>query len=116
MTIKHANLTVNVKDLDNSVSFYNTLGLELKGRWGNYYAQVTAPGVEIGLHPTSAENLKQTSGNVSIGFSTDNIEETKAFLEKLMINFTERSEEGGDFIHFSDPDGTALYFIKSKWG
>jgi len=29
---------------------------------------------------------------------------------------TERSEEGGQFLHFTDPDGTALYFIKPKWG
>jgi len=29
---------------------------------------------------------------------------------------TERSEEGGQFLHFADPDGTALYFIKSKLG
>jgi len=28
---------------------------------------------------------------------------------------TERSEEGGQFLHFADPDGTPLYFIKSKW-
>jgi hypothetical protein len=31
------------------------------------------------------------------------------------INVTERKEEGGQFLHFNDPDGTALYFIKSKW-
>ena len=26
----------------------------------------------------------------------------------------ERSEEGGEFLHFIDPDGTSLYFIKPK--
>lgn len=83
---------------------------------GNFYAQLTAPGIDVGLHPTSDDNLKGNSGNVSIGFITDNIEETKTSLEKLSIVVTERSEEGGQFLLFTDPDGTALYFIKPKWG
>jgi catechol 2,3-dioxygenase-like lactoylglutathione lyase family enzyme len=116
MNIGHANVTVNVKDMDKSVSFYQSIGFEVKNRWGNYYAQISAPGIEIGLHPTSNENLKGNSGNVSIGFTTMNIEETKSSLEKLSLTITERSEEGGQFLHFTDPDGTALYFIKSKWG
>lgn|SRR5580765_4965630 len=116
MTINQANVTVNVKDMDTSVSFYQSIGLNVKNRWGNYYAQLIAPGITIGLHPTSNNNLKGDSGNVSIGFTTDNIEETKSSLEKLSINITERSEEGGQFLHFNDPDGTALYFIKPKWG
>lgn len=116
MTINQANVTVNVKDMDASVSFYQSIGLSVRNRWGNYYAQLTAPGITIGLHPTVSDNLKGSSGNVSIGFTTDNIEETKSSLEKLSIAITERSEEGGQFLHFTDPDGTALYFIKPKWG
>ena len=115
MEIKQANITVNVKEMDRSVSFYQSLGLTLKNRWGNFYAQFIAPGITIGLHPTSNENIKGNSGNVSIGFTTDNINETKSSLEKLSIAVTERSEEGGEFLHFNDPDGTALYFIKPKW-
>jgi catechol 2,3-dioxygenase-like lactoylglutathione lyase family enzyme len=116
MHIGHANVTVNVKDIDKSVSFYQSIGFEIKNRWGNYYAQIIAPGIEIGLHPTSNDNLKGNSGNVSIGFTTKNIEETKSSLEQLSIAVTERSEEGGQFLLFTDPDGTALYFIKPKWG
>ena len=116
MNIKQANVTVNVKDMDQAVSFYQSIGLELKNRWGNFYAQLTAPGITIGLHPTGNENIKGNSGNVSIGFTTEDINETRSSLEKLSINFSERSEEGGQFLNFSDPDGTALYFIKSKWG
>ena len=116
MTIKQANVTINVKDMEAAVSFYQSIGLSVKNRWGNYYAQLTAPGITIGLHPTSNGNLKGNSGNVSIGFTSDDLEETRSSLEKLSITVTERSEEGGQFLHFSDPDGTALYFIKSKWG
>jgi Lactoylglutathione lyase and related lyases len=115
MKIKESNITINVKDLDKAISFYQSLGLDLKNRWGNYYAMVTAPGIVIGLHPTSNDNLTDNSGNVSIGFTTDNFEETKSALQKLSITIKERHEEGGQFIHFTDPDGTALYFIKPKW-
>lgn len=115
MTIKESNITINVKDLDNSIAFYVSIGLIVKERWGNYYAQLTAPGIVIGLHPTSETNLIGNSGNVSIGFTTDNIEETKSFLHGLSIQTTDRQEEGGQFLHFNDPDGTSLYFIKPKW-
>src|SRR5262245_39868609 len=115
MKIKESNITINVKDLDKAISFYQSLGLDLKNRWGNYYAMVAAPGLVIGLHPTPNGDLTDNSGNVSIGFTTDNFEETKTDLQRLSIKINERSEEGGEFIHFSDPDGTALYFIKPKW-
>jgi predicted enzyme related to lactoylglutathione lyase len=115
MTIKESNVTIHVKDMGKSISFYQSIGFALKNRWGNYYAQLAAPGILIGLHPTSQDNLTNNSGNVSIGFTTDNIEETKTSLEQLSIHATERKEEGGQFLHFTDPDGTALYFIKPKW-
>lgn len=115
MTIKQSNVTINVKDMDSSISFYQSIGFTVKNRWGNFYAQLEAPGITIGLHPSSNGNLIGNSGNVSIGFTTDNIEETKSSLEKISVVATERKEEGGEFLHFKDPDGTALYFIKPKW-
>ena len=115
MAIKESNITINVKDLNKSVSFYESIGCTIKNRWGNYYAQLTAPGIVIGLHPSSDNNLKGNSGNVSIGFTTDDFEETKSLLQQLSINTTDRQEEGGQFIHFNDPDGISLYFIKPKW-
>jgi catechol 2,3-dioxygenase-like lactoylglutathione lyase family enzyme len=115
MTIKDSNITINVKDLDKSISFYESIGLAIKNRWGSHYAQLTATGLVIGLHPTDISNVSSNSGNVSIGFTTDNFEETKLALEKLSIAITERNEEGGQFLHFNDPDGTAIYFIKPKW-
>jgi catechol 2,3-dioxygenase-like lactoylglutathione lyase family enzyme len=115
MAIKDANITINVKDLDKSISFYESIGLTVQNRWGNHYAQLTAPGIVIGLHPAGNEHLSNNSGNVSIGFTADNFEETKSFLEKFSISITERNEEGGQFLHFNDPDGTAIYFIKPKW-
>jgi hypothetical protein len=115
MTIKESNVTINVSDLEKSISFYESIGLVLKNRWGNYYAQLSAPNMVIGLHPSSQSHLKGNSGNVSLGFTAEDIEDTKSQLQKLSIMTTDRQEEGGQFLHFSDPDGTALYFIKPKW-
>ena len=114
MIIKESNVTINVRDLDKSVSFYESIGFKVKNRWGNHYAQLTVAGVVIGLHPTSEDKLAGNSGNVSLGFTTDDFESTKSLLQKLSIKITERQEEGGSFLHFTDPDGTALYFIKPK--
>ena len=86
----------------------------MKNRWGNHYAQLAAPGVVIGLHPAE-KNPAGGSGNTSIGFTTDNLENEKSVLSKLSIAVQERQEEGGQFLHFTDPDGTQLYFIKPKW-
>ena len=68
MTIKDSNITINVKDLDRSIAFYESIGLKIKNRWGKHYAQLSTPGLVIGLHPTNSNNLKENSGNVSIGF------------------------------------------------
>ena len=115
MTIKDSNVTIMVKDMDASIAFYESIGFAVKQRWANHYAQLMAPGVIIGLHPANSNAAANGSGNLSIGFTTDNFEETKMQLQKLNINTIPRDEEGGQFLHFTDPDGTSLYFIKSKW-
>jgi catechol 2,3-dioxygenase-like lactoylglutathione lyase family enzyme len=112
MSISNTNITINVSNLDKSVSFYLSIGFTLLNRWDNYYAQLSAPGIIIGLHPTESQHLKGSSGNVSIGFTTEDFEKTKSQLLKLTIIITERQEEGGHFLHFDDPDGTSLYFMK----
>lgn len=113
MKIKNSNITINVKDLDQSISFYKSIGLKEKERWGNYYAQLEAPGLVIGLHPTT--DTKLSSGSISIGFMAEDFEDAKSHLINLSIAIQVRQEEGGQFIHFSDPDGTSLYIIRPKW-
>ena len=114
MKIKESNITINVIDMDKSIAFYESIGLTVQNRWNNHYAQLIAPGIVIGLHPSSDKNLIGSSGNVSIGFTIDDFEEAKSLLKNLAINVIERREEGGQFLHFSDPNGTALYFINPK--
>lgn len=115
MTFRDANLTIMVKDMDRSVSFYQSIGFQLKNRWGNHYAQLDGPGIHIGLHPAGVET-GSGPGTLSVGFRVDQLEEAGRFLKDLSITTEARSEEGGQFLHFTDPDGTPLYLIKPKWG
>lgn len=115
MIIKESNVTINVKELDKSVSFYQSIGFTIKNRWENYYAQLAAPGIVIGLHPSQELSQTNSTGHISIGFTTDNFDNVKVLLNKLAIEFKTRDEEGGQFLHFNDPDGTPLYFIQPKW-
>lgn len=113
MQIKETNVTIMIKDMDRSILFYQSLGFIVKNRWGNHYAQITGSGITIGLHPTDDKILSTAPGHISIGFITDQFEEAKSFLQKSSIASTQRKEDGGEFLHFSDPDGTALYFYKA---
>ncbi|MBI1307006.1 MAG: hypothetical protein GC181_10430 [Bacteroidetes bacterium] len=113
MNIKDAHITVMVTDLDRSVSFYESIGFSTKQRWGNHYAELTAPGLSIGLHPT--ESVNPNERNISIGLTTDNFENVAKDLDTLNVQYNLRNEEGGNFIEFSDPDGNPIYFIKPKW-
>ena len=114
MSIKDSHVTIMVKDMNKSISFYQSIGFTTKNRWGDHYAELTAPGITIGLHPSTESSTG--SGNVSIGFTTENFEQTRSLLGSLSIYCLARDEEGGQFIHFHDPDGTLLYFIRPKWG
>lgn len=112
--ITQTNVTIMVNDMDKGISFYESIGLNLKQRWDNYYAMMAAPGLTIGLHPTEDKN--PNSGTISIGFMLDNIEDAKALLDKNNIACT-REDDGksGIYLHFKDPYGTVLYFVQPKW-
>jgi hypothetical protein len=100
MTIIESNVTINVKDLDKSILYYESIGLTTKSRWTTNYAQLTAPGLLIGLHPSRDIYLTGNSGNISIGFITDDFEGARSLLQKLSIETTDRQEEGGRFLTY----------------
>ncbi|NVO20813.1 MAG: VOC family protein [Bacteroidetes bacterium] len=115
MKILQSNITIMVKDLERSIAFYLSLGLSLKEKWGEHYAQVEAPGVIIGLHPKAKDDSKTTSGSLSIGFMTPDFDEARGLLISQTIKFQEESGKSGQILNFQDPDGTWLYFMKPEY-
>ena len=111
--ITESNVTIMVKDMDASISFYEQVGLTLKQRWDSHYAMMTAKGITIGLHP--AEDTNNSSGTVSVGFMVDSINVVKALLDANDIPFDEDDGKSGHYLHFKDPDNTILYFLEPKW-
>ncbi len=111
--IASTNVTIMVKDMDKAISFYESIGLTLKQRWGDNYAMVETTGLTIGIHPGGDDH--SGSGTISIGFMIDDINEAKALLEKNNITATFDEGKSGTYLNFKDPDGTALYFVQPKW-
>lgn len=103
-----------VTNLDRSVDFYtDVLGFKIVQRYGNHYAQIAGPGIIIGLHPTAG--ALKPDDNISLGFLITDIEQALHMLTNFSLLYVERNERGGSFIHFNDPDGYALYFIKQNF-
>jgi len=117
--IKDANVTVMVSDMKKAIRFYvETLGLELKANYGDQYAQVRAPGVTIGLHPSGAAGPKPgNSESLSIGFGVESLDSAMAELKGKGVVFTRVTDDRQvKLAFFSDPDGNPLYLSESKWG
>lgn len=71
VNITGTNVAIMVRDMDTSISFYESTGLTLQNRWENHYAMVSAAGITIGIHP-AGDKTDLNSGSVSIGFMLDN--------------------------------------------
>ncbi|MEZ4924976.1 MAG: VOC family protein [Saprospiraceae bacterium] len=115
MNIKAGNLTIHVQDMDESIAFYQAIGFNLDNRWENHYAQMSVPGLIIGLHPSLGKKPIDHSGNLSIGLTCADFGKVMEELINLDIQVEERTEAGGRFIHFQSPEGTSMYFIDPKY-
>ncbi len=119
MKITGSNVTIMVKNMDTAINFYQNLGLTIQQRWGDHYAMLTAEGITLGIHP--ANDSKHTggtlsSGSLSIGLFIENIEDAKALLDQHKIPYkAENDENSGLYAHFTDPDGTVVYYVQPKW-
>ena len=116
MEYNTGSITVMVADFNKSVDFYTkTLGLALKARYGDGYAEVEAPGLVIGLHPAGS-HLPPRSEGISIGLQVPDIDAAKRELESRGVAFPNgiRDTEELRIAHFADPDGTALNIIQMK--
>ncbi len=110
-------VTIMVADFDRAVRFYTeTLGLALKMRAGDGWAEVDAPGVHIGLHAAGPHGPRPgPSGGVSIGLQVENLEGAMATLQARGVEFGQVTPgQGLRFAFFADPDGTALYLCAAE--
>ena len=110
-----ANVTVMIQQLDRAVDFYTgTLRLTLGRRDGDDYAEIIAPGLTIGLHPTRPADATTAGGNLSIGFAVADLDAAISTLRAgdSSLEFTRQENDTNRFAFFRDPDGTPLYLYQ----
>ena len=111
--VESGNVTVMVSELDKSIDFYTqTLGLVLKANYGGHYAEVTGPGITIGLHPGGKAN--RTNESLSIGFSVRDFDQWVSGLEEKGVVPNLKPDGWSRIAYFADPDGNPLYLIEAK--
>jgi len=120
--IQGGNATIYVSDMDRAVGFYtNTLGLTLKFRAGNHWAQVDAGnGLQIGLHPSGPQSPPAgKSGSISVGFTINQpLDQVVNTLQSRGVAFrgpiVDDAKGGIRLAFFGDPDGNDLYLCEIK--
>lgn len=116
---KGDNVTVMVSNMDRAVRFYTeTLGLKMGGRYGDEWAEASASGVPIGLHPRARRTKRSGTGEVSIGFEVENLDRAVEELQGKGAWFRGRISEDGPLriAFFADPDGNPLYIPEMAQG
>lgn len=99
--------------MDTAVNFYqNTLGLTLLNRYGNHYAEIQAPDLLIGLHPTSQDIVP--GNNISIGFGVTEFDLTIKDLETKGITFKIEQDGWIRLAYFTDLDQNQLFLAERK--
>jgi|SRR5579859_7216624 len=115
---KTANVTLMISDMDRSVAFYTQeLGLELKVRYGDDWAEVVGPGITLGLHQAHGPIVRSDPAiGISIGLEVDDIETSVEELKARGVAFPTGIRETSDLREaaFADPDGTPLYLAQIK--
>ncbi len=108
-----------VADMDRAVDFYTrTLGLELRMRHGDDWAELDGGDVRIGLHGGIAAGASPVPGGTVV-FEVDELDVTKAGLEQRGLSFDEHLGEVAGYARyasFTDPDGNALQLIEYLGG
>jgi catechol 2,3-dioxygenase-like lactoylglutathione lyase family enzyme len=117
MKITEANVTVMVTDMKRAIRFYvDVVGLELKANYGDHYAQVSSPGLMIGLHPSTKGGppTGTSSEAISIGFGVDDLASAMTDLKAKGVAFSRVVEDRQNKLaFFTDPDGNPLYLSQT---
>mgnify|MGYP000594066111 CR=1 FL=1 len=111
--LQKCRINAMVANMDKSIAFYTeTLELDLIQQYGNYYAEIQAPGLLIGLHPASEKTTIGT--NLSIGFSVVNFDNTIEKLSAKGIEFKLEQEGYIRLAYFTDLDKNQLFLAENK--
>ena len=97
LKINESNVTIMVKNLDQSIKFYESIGLKLKERWEEHYAMVETLGISVGLHPSTEQPLG--SGSLSVGFMIDSINDAIELLKSNQITYKFDDGKSGKYVH-----------------
>ena len=110
--VKDAYVTIDIGNMARAVKFYTkVLGLRLVKKYGNYWADIKAPGIWIGLHgPHEKGPRPKNSGNMAIGFTVRDMDKAVLALKKKGVRVKREESEWGRLAEFKDPDGSDLYF------
>jgi catechol 2,3-dioxygenase-like lactoylglutathione lyase family enzyme len=104
-----------VADMDRAVGFYTgQLGLELRMRHGNDWAELDGGGIRIGLHGGPGAEASPLPGGTVV-FEVDDLDLAKAGLEQRGLAFDEHLGEVPGYARyasFADPDGNAMQLIE----
>ncbi|MCB0707755.1 MAG: VOC family protein [Saprospiraceae bacterium] len=109
--LKTCRVNMMVSNMDEAIDFYqNKLGLELTSRYGDHYAEIQAPDLLIGLHPTSEKIVK--GNNLSIGFGVVEFDATIKELESNGIGFKMEQDGWIRLAYFTDLDDNQLFLAE----
>lgn len=105
-------VNVKVSTMDEAIRFYvHKLGLTLRNRYGDHYAEIDAAGFIIGLHPGGTRATQEN--NMSIGFGVFHFDEEVARLEAHGIALNVEKDGHVRLAHFADPDGNPLFLAEN---
>lgn len=103
-----------VTDMDRAVGFYEgQLGLRLRVRHGDEWAELEAGAIHIGLHGARGEGTVPHGGTAV--FKVDDLELAKTGLEQRGVAFEEHLGEVpgiARYASFADPDGNSMQLIE----
>ena len=112
-------VTVPISNMLRSIRFYTkALGLKLRYRAGNEWAEIKGPAIILGLHPMMEMRRASKPGKscMSIGFTVKKLETEMAHLKKKGVRFAPKIMDEGPvrLAFFNDPDGNPLHLCEVK--
>lgn len=117
--LKATTVFFDVQDMDRAIEFYTkTLGLPIKTRHGDQWAEVDAGTVSIGLHATENGEPVAGPGGGTISFAVSDLEAVLKNLRSKGAAVGEvKNPPRGKFVMVKDSEGNHIHFIEfaKKW-